>query len=97
MLLVLLVDQPKAAGFFGSAFIVVEFPIEDEGAPPFDAGDDGLDTLAVLLPGIVAPRRKAVFADENALAGDAGLGAQFGLDVVELAKRSSRITRWRLS
>ncbi len=83
LLFVLFVNKPKTAGVFGRAFVVVKFPIEHKGAAPFDGGDQGLDALLVLLLWRVAPGRESVFADEDTFAGDAGLGLQFGLDVVE--------------
>ncbi len=83
LLLVLFVDEPEATGFFGCAFVVVEFPIEHEGAAPFDGGDHGLDALLVLHLGRVATRGEAVFADEDAFARDAGLGLQLRFEVVE--------------
>lgn len=83
LLLVLFVDEPEAAGFFGGAFVVVEFPVEHEGAAPFEGGDHGFDAFAVGHLGRVASRGEAVFADEDAFAGDAGLGLQFRFEMVE--------------
>lgn len=83
LLLVLFVDEPEAAGFLGRAFVVVELPVKHKGAAPFEGGDHGFDALVVLHLGRVATRGEAVFADEDAFAGDAGLGLQLGFEVVE--------------
>ena len=83
LLFVLFVDEPEAAGFFGRAFVVVEFPVEHEGAAPFEGGDHGLDALAIRHLGRVASHGEAVFADEDAFAGDAGFGLQFRFEMVE--------------
>ena len=83
------IDHPEAAmGAVGVAFVVVEFPVEDERASPFEGNSDDFHAAVILLLRsvfwlAVFLRPKAVFANENAFASDVGLWLQFRFEIVE--------------